>query len=202
MTESTEKTELPLVVLMGDSIRMGYQNVAIKELAGTAQVWSPKENCAHTVHTLANVEKWLDAKTPALVHMNCGLHDMWRNGDGSIRHPEEVYLKNLAAIFGKLKASAPNAILVFALTTPVDQEQQKTSGYGRIVRYNEDIPKYNAAAKALALEHGLQVNDLYSVVDERGTQELISPDGVHFKPAGCEALGKAVAAYIRNALKQ
>lgn len=190
--------ELPLVVLLGDSIRMGYQNVVVKELAGTARVWAPKDNCAHTAHTLANLDEWLEGKQPALIHINCGLHDMWRNEDGSIRHPKDIYLKNLEAIFAKLKELAPDAILVFALTTPVDQDQQKTSKYGRIVRRNEDIPKYNAAARTLAEAQGLLVNDLYSVVDLAGTQDLINPDGVHFNPKGCAVLGEAVAAFVRK----
>ena len=32
------------VILIGDSIRLGYQGVVRQELAGTAQVWGPAEN--------------------------------------------------------------------------------------------------------------------------------------------------------------
>jgi len=198
MAKENGNSDLPLIVLLGDSIRMGYQNVAIRELAGTAKVWSPKENCAHTAHTLANLGKWLQDKNPAVIHINCGLHDMWRNEDGSVRHSQDVYLKNLGAIFAKLKELAPGATLVFALTTPVDQDRQKTSNYGRIVRYNADIPLYNTAARKLAEAQGLLVDDLYSAVEEVGTQELIGPDGVHFNPEGCKVLGKAVAAFVRT----
>jgi len=205
MTESVVKNrvedELPLVVLLGDSIRMGYQDVAIRELAGVAWVWSPAENGAHTAHTLANLGKWLQDKTPALVHVNCGLHDMWRNEDGTLRHPLDVYTRNLSAIFAGLKELAPCATLIFALTTPVDQEHQKTSGYGRIVRYNDDVPAYNAAARESAARQGVLVNDLYSAVTRVGTRELINPDGVHFSPRGCEVLGKAVSACVRTALR-
>ena len=198
MARENGKGDLPLVVLLGDSIRMGYQNVARKELAATAEVWAPKENCAHTAHTLANVATWLEGKSPALIHINCGLHDMWRNEDGSVRHTQDLYLKNLGAIFAKLKTLAPDSTLVFALTTPVDQDRQKTSNYGRIVRYNTDIPAYNAAARKLAEAQGLLVNNLYSAVEEVGTQKLIGPDGVHFNPKGCKVLGEAVAAFVRK----
>jgi len=200
MANGNGNGKLPLVVLLGDSIRMGYQKTATNELVGTAQVWAPQENCAHTVHTLANVGKWLKDKKPALIHINCGLHDMWINEDGSIRYSEEVYLKNLSAIFAKLKELAPDATLVFALTTPVDQDRQKTSNYGRTVRYNADIPRYNTAARKLAEESGLLVNDLYTAVEQVGTDQLIAQDGVHFNPQGCKVLGKSVAAFVKQAL--
>lgn len=193
--------ELPLVILLGDSIRMGYQNVTTRELAGTAQVWAPKENCAHSAHTLAHLDKWLEGKTPTLIHINCGLHDMWRNDDGSIRHAEEAYVENLAAIFARLKELAPQATLVFALTTPVDQDLQKTSRYGRVVRRNADIPRYNAAARELAQANGVLVNDLYAAVNHIGLKQLISADGVHLNQQGCDVLGKAVADCVRQALQ-
>lgn len=194
--------ELPLVILLGDSIRAGYQPVAVRELAGAARVWAPAENCAHTAHTLANLEKWLAGKSPALVHLNCGLHDLWRNEDGSVRHAKDVYLNNLAAVFAKLRELAPQATRVFALTTPVDQERQKASGYGRVVRFNADVPAYNAAARELAAAHGVLVDDLYAVVERVGTDKLIAADGVHFSPAGCEVLGKAVADCVRTHLAE
>jgi len=194
--------ELPLVILLGDSIRAGYQPVAVRELAGTARVWAPEENCAHTAHTLANLDKWLAGKSPALVHLNCGLHDLWRNEDGSVRHAQDVYLANLAAVFAKLRERVPQATLVFALTTPVDQERQKTSGYGRVVRFNADVPVYNAAARELAVTHGVLVDDLYAVVERAGTATLIAADGVHFNPAGYEVLGKAVADCVRAQLAE
>jgi len=187
-------------MLLGDSIRMGYQKTTIHELDGVANVWAPKENCAHTFHTLAKLDTWLDGKTPALIHINCGLHDMWRNENGSIRHSEAVYRENLDAIFAKLKTLAPDATIVFALTTPVDQDRQITSNYGRIVRYNKDIPTYNAIAREVAKRHGVQIDDLYTAVESVGTDKLIGGDGVHFNPTGCSVLGKTVAACIRTTL--
>ncbi|MBT3377083.1 MAG: hypothetical protein HN742_33505 [Lentisphaerae bacterium] len=197
---TTTGTALALIMLLGDSIRMGYQNVAIRELATVANVWKPDENCAHTKHTLARIDTWLKDVKPDIIHINCGLHDMWRNADGSIRHSEALYRENLGRIFTKLKALAPQATIVFALTTPVDQDRQITSNYGRIVRYNTDIPKYNAIAREVAKEHGVQIDDLYAVVDTAGTDKLIGADGVHFNAAGNNVLGKAVAKYLKDIL--
>ena len=192
----------PQVILLGDSIRAGYQKVAIRELQGAAEVWAPEENCAHTAHTLARLDVWLQGKTPALIHINAGLHDMWINDDGTIRHSLETYSANLEAIFSRLKR-VPGATIIFALTTPVDQQRQASSpGYGRIVRNNKDIPRYNAEVRRLARKHEILVNDLYAAVENAGTDRLIGQDGVHFNPAGYEVLGRAVAAKVRQCLAQ
>lgn len=192
-------SELPLVVLLGDSIRMGYQNVVVRELADVATVWFPEENGCHTKHTLARLPVWFADRQPALIHLNIGLHDMWVNEDGSNRHALPVYLADLQQVIEWLR-SHTSARLVFALTTPVDQDRQCKSPYGRVVRRNADIPHYNAATRSLMESLGVGVNDLYAVVETAGTDSLIADDGVHFRPEGCEVLGKAVAARIRQEL--
>lgn len=185
---------LPLVMLLGDSIRIGYQAVVQRELTGRAEIWWPDENGAHTAHTLARLDTWLDGRQPAVIHLNCGLHDLWREPDDQLRHSEAVYATNLAAVLDRLRQTA--AVVVFALTTPVDQTRQVTSNYGRIVRYDADVPRYNDLARRLCEARGVVVNDLYGVVEQAGRDGLIGADGVHYSPAGCEVLGRAVAACV------
>jgi lysophospholipase L1-like esterase len=191
--------KLPLVVLLGDSIRMGYQNVVARELAEVAEVWFPEENGCHTKHTLARLPVWFADREPTLIHLNIGLHDMWVNEDGSNRHALPEYLADLEQVIEWLREHT-SARLVFALTTPVDQDRQCKSNYGRVVRRNADIPCYNAATRSLMESLGVGVNDLYAVVDTAGTDRLIADDGVHFRPDGYEALGQAVAVRIRSEL--
>ncbi|MDX9981610.1 MAG: GDSL-type esterase/lipase family protein [Lentisphaeria bacterium] len=191
--------KLSLVVLLGDSIRMGYQKVVARELAGVAEVWFPEENGCHTKHTLARLPVWFADREPTMVHLNIGLHDMWVNEDGSNRHALPEYLADLRQVIGWLQCHISSR-LVFALTTPVDQDRQCASAYGRVVRRNGDIPRYNAATRSLMESLGIGVNDLYTVVEEAGTDRLIADDGVHFRPEGYEILGQAVAARIRQEL--
>ena len=195
---STE-SNLPLVVLLGDSIRMGYQAVVVRELAGVAEVWAPTENGAHTKHTRARLAEWFADKQPAVVHINVGLHDMWLNEDGTHRHELPEYLAELKAILEWLREHT-KAQIVFGLTTPVDQDRQCASSYARVVRRNADIPLYNAPTQALVESLGLGVNDLYAAVEAVGVDQLIAADGVHFQPEGYEVLGKAVAQRVRAEL--
>src|SRR5215213_5814160 len=72
-----EKAELPRVVLLGDSIRLGYAPLVAKKLEGVAVVVHPgMENCADTPTTLKGLDRWLGDVRPAVVHFNCGLHDL------------------------------------------------------------------------------------------------------------------------------
>ena len=189
-------SELPLVALLGDSIRMGYQNVVARELAGCATVWAPEENGAHAKHTRARLPVWFADRKPAVIHLNVGLHDMWLDEGGGHRHPLPEYLAELRAILEWLR-DRTTARVVFALTTPVDQDRQRASAYGRVVRRNGDIPEYNAGARALAESLGLGIDNLYGVAQAAGLDGIIAADGVHFCPEGYEVLGKAVADCIR-----
>ena len=64
------------VVLIGDSIRMGYQATACRELEGLAEVWKPEQNGGTTQKVLENLDEWAIAQKPDIVHVNCGLHDL------------------------------------------------------------------------------------------------------------------------------
>ena len=69
---------LSLVVLIGDSIRMGYQDHVVSQLAGRAEVWAPEENGGDSRNVLAHLDQWVFVRQPDLVHVNCGLHDLKR----------------------------------------------------------------------------------------------------------------------------
>ena len=193
---------LPLVILLGDSIRINYQETAAEALQGEATVWSPQENCKHTLYTLQNLEKWVSGRKPAVVHINVGLHDMFlANKNKQPRHTLEFYEANLRNIFAQLK-HLTNAQVIFALTTPVDEARQAVSkGYGRVVRRSDDVIRYNEAARRVALAAGARVNDLHALTVQAGSDEILREDGIHLSDKGCTLLGKAVADQVLLQLK-
>ena len=192
--------KLPLVILLGDSIRMNYQQATTEALAGTATVWTPQENCKHTLYTLQNLEKWLTDRDPAVVHINVGLHDMFLTSKGGQpRHNLEFYEANLRNIFAQLK-HLTDARIIFALTTPVDEARQATSNYGRVVRRSSDVLKYNQAARRITLASGAQLNDLHATILKAGKGEILKEDGIHLSEKGCEIVGKTVADLVKSQL--
>ena len=192
---------LPLVILLGDSIRINYQGIVRSELEGKAKVWTPKDNCAHTLYTLQNLEKWLKGQDPAVVHINAGLHDLFLNEKtGQPRHSLELYSGNLRKILARLK-ELTDAKIIFALTTPVDEQRQASSKtYKRVVRRNPDIVRFNQQAAKIAKECGAAVDDVHSVAMEAGIDSVICDDGVHLTEKGKEVVGKQVARSVLSVL--
>jgi len=192
---------LPRVVLIGDSIRMGYQAVVKKALEGEAQIWAPEDNCRYAAYTLEHLDEWVSSRRPDVVHLNVGLHDMYLMEEtGAPRTSIEDYGKNLRKILEGITKET-SAILILALTTPVHEQWQEVSeGYGRVVRRDSDVARYNQVARELAEEFSLPVNDLYRVIGAVGKEKLMTRDGVHFNSQGSDRLGNAVSAHIRDAL--
>ena len=186
------------VVLLGDSIRKGYQPTVIAALLGRAAVSGPDENCSNSGILLAGLEAWAIAPQPAIVHVNCGLHDIKRAFDSDdCAVPLDAYRDNVCRILETLQART-EAEIIWATTTPVDRElHHRVKPFDRV---EKDVAAYNAAALQVARERGVLVNDLYAVATGLGPMKAMSPDGVHFSPEGYTALGKAVAACIEKVL--
>lgn len=184
------------VVLIGDSIRMGYQPVVTAKLGDRAEVCGPECNGGDSSNVLAHLGEWVNDRDVDLVHLNCGLHDLRYRADGTYQVPIDQYRDNLAAIMDGIKGDLPNR-LIWASTTPVVDARQSDGGAMR--RFNRDVIRYNDAALSIMQERGVPVNDLYRVVTEAGAEEHMSPDGVHFTEAGYELLAGAVVDAIMAA---
>ena len=186
------------VVLIGDSIRIGYQPTVAKELSGAAEIIAPEENGGDSSKVRARLDEWVMAAAPDVVHLNCGLHDLKREF-GSDVHQVELpdYRANLEEVFDRILEST-EAKLVWATTTPVNEKwHHKNKPFDR---FESDVRLYNDAAGEIAEARHLVVNDLHGVVMAAGRDELLVDDGVHFTPDGSEILGRAVAECIRGLL--
>lgn len=208
---SAQAAEKPRVLLLGDSISMGYTPVVQKLLADEMTVLRPMakngkaENCGGTNSGVANIDRWLqiDGGKWNVIHFNWGLHDLKHvKADGKATSdlatdpPQatvEVYEKQLREIVGKLRATG--AKLVFATTTPAPAEPMK------VYRNNADVIRYNEAAMRVMKENDIPVNDLYAFAQPRMKELQIQPANVHFTPAGSEALGAEVVKVIRAQVK-
>ena len=185
--------ELKSVVLVGDSIRMGYKKAVMAELAGRANVSGPTENCRHSGEVLKNLKVWVLDKKPSLVHMNAGLHEIYRNTNGVRQLSVEQYTNNLDLIFQQLAEAGIKVI--WSTTTPVmDDRYLRTKGY--VCRVDRDVEAYNQAASAILKKHGIPVLDLHATVASQNKENIYSADGVHFNSDGSRFLAKEVAGFI------
>ena len=184
---------LPLIVLIGDSIRMGYQDHVASQLAGRAEVWAPKPNGGDSRNVLAHLDQWVLARQPDVVHVNCGLHDLKRAFGAASAVPLDEYERNVRQILQRLQREL-NGAIVWATTTPVDENwHHQNKGFDRL---EADVQAYNAAARAVAEDIGVPIDDLFAVVQQEGKARLLTQDGVHFTEEGSQLLGRAVAECI------
>ena len=72
----TDDPKLPRVLLIGDSVSLGYTVALRKELAGKANLHHPPANCGSTKIGLRDLDKWLGTGKWDVIHFNWGLHDL------------------------------------------------------------------------------------------------------------------------------
>jgi len=181
------------VMLIGDSIRLGYQPKVIELLKDTANIQGPADNCRFSAYTLFNLAMWAPDDDYDVIQWNNGQWDTCYMPDGKMHTPLAQYLaiqERIASILLKKTRR-----LVFATTTPVWPEMI-TSGRPR-PRLNEDIIAYNHAAGALLGKLGVEINDLHALIFQ-DIKRYITEDMVHLTDAGYERCAKRVAAIIDN----
>src|SRR5262245_7083508 len=126
--------KLPRVLLVGDSISIGYTIPVQNLLKGKANVHRIPENGGPTTNGLAKVSDWLGKGQWDVIHFNFGLHDLKLITGDQRRIELDAYEKNLREIVARLKATG--AFLIWANTTPIPGPASKL---GRIA---EDAPAY------------------------------------------------------------
>ncbi len=164
----SSSTELPKVVLIGDSIRLGYAPVVARSLAGRAVVVSPEPNGGDSANVLANLEAWVVRENPDVVHLNCGLHDL-KVSKKTRQHQVEIkeYEINLKQIVARIQKET-RATLVFANTTPIIDDRHARRG-ADFDRFETDVVRYNAVATRVMKEAGVPLHDLHWVVEKEGS---------------------------------
>jgi len=181
---------LPRVLLIGDSISIGYTVPVRTALAGTANVHRIPVNGGTSANGLAHIDEWLGDSRWDVIHFNWGLHDLWTT-DGKQRIPVAQYEENLKTLVARLKKT--KAKLIWCSTTPVPADIAIKT------RCNADVIAYNAAAKKVMDENGVPIDDLYAFALPR-LKEVQIPANVHFTGKGSEVLAGPVSVAIRNAL--
>lgn len=202
MEQIEDQPGLPRVLLIGDSISIGYTVAVREELKGKANVHRPPTNCSSTRTGVAKLKDWLGQKPWDVIHFNFGLHDLkYVVGDkqqlvaveteGSHKQvPTDEYEKNLRTIVEQLSKS--DAKLVWCSTTPVPKGAK-----GRIPK---DAQAYNAIAAKVMKEANIATHDLFAFAKPK-LKEIQRPRDVHYTPDGSKALAKQVAKTILAVLE-
>lgn len=204
----TVDPRLPNVLLIGDSISIGYTRAVRAKLHGQANVFRPMsgkqpDNFGDTRVGLRKIDAALAAqKKWDVIHFNWGLWDLcYRNPQsktqgnrdkvgGTLSVPIPDYERNLEPLVAKLEATG--AKLIWASTTVVPENEA-----GRFVG---DDARYNAAAERVMQQHGIPIDDLHTLTRGWAGKLSLRAGDVHFTPEGYDQIAAQVVASIQPAL--
>jgi len=193
---------LPNVLLIGDSISIGYMLDARKAMKGKANVFRPATNCGPTTRGLEQIDQWLGDRHWDIVHWNFGLHDLKYMGpnrenladpaaaDSQPQVSIDQYQTNIEKLARRIKRQAD--VVIWRETTPVPEGAK-----GRVAG---DSAKYNAAAaKAIAKVGGILTDPMFDYATT--IKDRQRPANVHYTPEGSKKLGQHVAEVVTAAMK-
>ncbi len=191
---------LPRVLLIGDSISIGYTVPVQEQLSGRANVHRIPTNGGPTTRGLASLDKWLGNSSWDVIHFNWGLHDLkYVDKKGTLVNVEhgqpqvsiETYESNLRKLVARLKLT--KAKLIWRSTTPVPEGAK-----GRVAG---DAARYNAVAASIMQECDIAIDDQYSFALPR-LKAIQRPANVHFTAEGSRKLATQVVAAVTRQLNQ
>ena len=198
-----EGVRLPRVLIIGDSISIGYTPPLTEMLKGEAAVTHHKGNAQFTGTGLRMLDQWVGDTKWDVIHFNWGLWDLcYRHPDSKVQgHRDKVkgtltttldqYEENLEQLVTRLQRTG--ATLIWASTTLVPDGEA-----GRIVG---DDRKYNEAAARVMGKHGIPIDDLYGLTKGFSPALFQEPGDVHYTKEGYRRIAGQVAGEIRKALK-
>lgn len=191
---------LPRVLLIGDSISMGYTVDVREMLKGKANVHRIPTNGGPTTNGIKNIKAWLGDGKWDVIHFNWGLHDLKYilNNPSERADPKAPgahqqvaladYEKNLTELVQTMKATG--AKLVWCNTTHVPAASD-----GRV---ESDEVKYNEAAARVMTAAGIPTDDLRAHALAKPEAQL--PANVHYTPEGYRYLAEKVSVVIAEQL--
>ena len=189
---------LPRVLLIGDSISIGYTLPVREMLAGQANVHRIPVNGGPTTRGLESIDEWLGDGKWDVIHFNWGLHDLkYIDEKGGLTDPQtgrqqvpiDQYERNLEQLVKRLQKT--DAKLIWRSTTPVPEGAK-----GRVVG---DSAKYNAVAARIMEERGIPTDDQFTFCMPR-LDKIQQPANVHFTKDGSRELAEQAVASIKRAL--
>ena len=183
------ETNLPRVLLIGDSITRGYYSGVEQRLAGKAYVarLTTSAFLSDPMFT-QQIAMVLDNIKFDVIHFNNGMHG-WQ-------HSEAEYRKAFPKFIKTIKQHAPRAKLIWAATTPLKDSTNATAGDPSRAS-NVRVAARNNIARECLKDKKIPVDDLFALVN--GHIEYYN-DGVHFNREGIALQSEKVAASIETLL--
>ena len=151
------------VLLIGDSVRLGYQARVAEILGEDVKVYAPEENCRYTKYALWGMYTYMECWGHPrfdVIHWNTGVWDLHRcTADGEIFTPLDEYLEVNRRLAIQMESYCDK--LIWATTTPGNRHLDEQKAINSLIntnseftkvflcdtmdRWNADVLRYNAA---------------------------------------------------------
>jgi len=183
------ETNLPRVLLIGDSIARDYYPEVERHLSGKAFVarLATSRFIADPV-LLKEIELVLDQAKFDVIHFNNGMHG-WQHSEAEYRQAFPQFLETI-------RSHAPRARLIWAATTPL-RDGKGVAGDTKAEYSDERIAARNATASEIMTAQNIPTNDLNAPM--RGHRDYHS-DNVHFNKQGIKTQAAQVSAEVAKLL--
>ena len=182
------ETNLPRVLLIGDSITRAYYPQVERHLDGKAYVGRLSSSAFISDPTLLKqIKMVLSQYKFDVIHLNNGMHG-WQHSEKEYEQAFPEYLKTI-------RQYAPNAKLIWANTTPL--KVSPASSENGTIATDERIDARNEIAAKFMQAQGIPVEDLNTPM--RGHPEY-HEDNVHFNSRGIAIQAAQVAADVEEQL--
>lgn len=185
--DETANSDLPRVLLAGDSITCGYQEKVRQLLKGVCYVdYIATSYAVDTKIYNDLIYKFATDSDYALIHFNHGLH--------GVHLTKRAYRSRIKKLIKKLGAKAE---IILATSTIV-----YSPGNVRLDNiWTKKLKERNDVVKEIATISDYRVNDLYAVslsipIEQRNM------DGIHYTESGYDMLATAVSVCIKRTLQE
>ena len=208
------------LLLLGDSIRKGYDSFVKEKLEGRTNVFFSEDNGRFAQYTLRSLSNWqgeLSLPEIHVVHWNNGLWDVLhmnanptgKDGEAECETispenvpsdilfdkdpltPPDFYRYMLGRILTRIRQLFPKAEVIFATTTPVIEEQA-TWAY----RSNAEIDSYNQIAREVLVPRGVRINELGDFAAKSCSN--LHRDWVHYNDEGSSLLADEIIQFLEQ----
>lgn len=196
---SSSNTQKFNILIIGDSISIGYTPYVKTAMADVANIVHNTGNAQASNYGVSNIKSWLGSTHWDVIQFNFGLWDVaYRLAgtttldkvNGILTATPAQYKANLELIVQELIKT--NAKLIFVNTTYIPVAEP-----GRIVG-DENV--YNAAALEVMNKYGIQVNNITSKSKNIHLQNGLGTNNVHYNATGYQQLADLITTNLNAAL--
>ena len=202
---SAGSDRIPRILIIGDSISIGYTPGVKEYYNDKAYVEHNQGNAGDSGRGLENIREWVSNGDWDIIQFNWGLWDLcYRHPDsklygnrdkinGTLTFTVDEYKANLDSLVIIIKEIS-DAKLVFIATTYVPENEAG--------RYSGVVRKYNKAAKEVMKKHSVSVNDIYKKSISIHKENGIGDDDVHYNEEGNVQLSKLIIDYLNKEIEK